>query len=143
MRDTLAAIAVLVVLVPVSGALAPAYPFGAVAVALSGDVSQDGVAIGVAADKPTQDEANDVALQECNKRRTADKVKVQCKLVGTFNNQCAADALDPEPGTPGFGWAIGADKSSTEGQALANCKATSSSSRQPFCRIGTSLCDGK
>jgi uncharacterized protein DUF4189 len=143
MRYGLAVMAILIALAPIGGALTAAYPFGAIAIASSGDIAHDGVAFGISTNHPTQDEANNRALGACIDYVSKHNVKAQCRLVGSFNNQCAADAYDPAAGTPGFGWAIASDESSAKSQALANCKMTAGKTRQQYCQIETSRCDGK
>jgi hypothetical protein len=65
MRYGLAVMAILIALAPIGGALTAAYPFGAVAIASSGDIAHDGVAFGISTNHPTQDEANNRALGAC------------------------------------------------------------------------------
>jgi hypothetical protein len=116
---------------------------GALAIGVTGDVAADGVAVGGAYDSPTRDAAIATALANCRKQPNIPKAVAQCKLVGTFTKQCYAAAFDPKSGTPGAGWAIGADAATAKKQALANCQATAGKARTKFCKIDASItaCD--
>jgi hypothetical protein len=60
----------------------------------------------------------------------------------TFKDHCVAVSLDPKAGTPGFGWSLGIDKGVAEQEAKASCIATAGKSREKFCVISLSRCDG-
>ena len=86
-------------------------------------------------------EARDAALKYCQSHGS-DVARAKCEIFATFHNQCAAEAEDPQPGTPGAGWAIAADKAAAEKMAMMNCLATAGD-RGSFCKVVTSVCDGK
>jgi hypothetical protein len=119
---------------------------GALAVGSTGNVAEDGIAIGDAVNYSTPESAAATALANCrgrNNHRTAPKAVPLCHIVGNFRRQCDASALDPANRTPGAGWAIAATKEEAESQALANCQAAAGASRSQFCRIISSQCDKK
>lgn len=99
----------------------PAAAEGALAVGLPKDVAKDGFAYGYSTGKADTKTARDAALDLC--RKPADNRSVQaralCAVVGTFNNQCVAVAMDPGTGTPGVGWAIAGDLASAQAGAIA------------------------
>ena len=80
------------------------------AIGLPADVARDGVAFGWAV-RLSRAEADRVALEQC---RTAsgvpDSARSLCRVFESFAEACVAVALDPEDGTPGFGWAIAPTK---------------------------------
>jgi hypothetical protein len=53
-----------------------------------------------------------------------------------------AGAEDPDPGTPGVGWAVAEDKKTAEQQALAMCQAKSPPARRAACKVLIADCDG-
>ena len=52
--------------------------------------------------------------------------------------------VDPENGTPGFGWAMARNSRMAKEQALSNCRDTAGPTRQDKCVIGPRdlWCDG-
>jgi hypothetical protein len=114
---------------------------GALAIGLPSDVTRDGVAFGWAVRLPRA-EAERVALEQC---RTAqgvpDSARSLCRVFESFSGACVAVALDPEDGTPGFGWAIASTKSAADAQALGDCHRTAGPARQSFCVVSISDCD--
>jgi S1-C subfamily serine protease len=116
---------------------------GALAIGLPRDVSKDGIALGWNTNSPTSAEARRRALEGCRDvKNSTDAARALCKIVGTFHNQCVAGAEDPDPGTPGVGWAVAADKPTAEQKALAMCQAKSPPARRAACKVMTSGCDG-
>ena len=119
---------------------------GAVAVGLPQDVAKDGVASFIQVGAKTTADAKSEALLGCKTKTSASKTsQALCKVVATFRNQCAAEALDPKDGTPGFGWAIADTEEEAKQLALANCRDTAGPDRQDACIIPSSgsFCDGK
>jgi hypothetical protein len=114
---------------------------GAMALGVTGNITKDGYAIGININSGNEAEARDAALKYC-KSHGSDVARAKCEIFATFRNQCAAEAEDPQPGTPGAGWAIAADKSVAEKMAMTNCLATAGD-RGSFCKVVTSVCDGK
>ena len=120
-----------------------AWAEGALAVGTSGDIAKDGYSIGIAVNKASPQQAREAALDWC-RNHGSPKTRPDCKIISTFRGQCAAEAYDPEPGTPGAGWAIAQDPEEAERMAMADCKATAGRTRQKFCTIATkALCDTK
>ena len=114
---------------------------GAMALGVTGNITKDGYAIGINVNSSSEAEARDAALKYC-RTHGSDVAHAKCEIFATFHNQCAAEAEDPKPGTPGAGWAIGADKATAEKMAMTNCLATAGD-RGSFCKVVTSVCDGK
>jgi hypothetical protein len=122
---------------------APGAADGAVVIGVPKDVAKDGVAQGYSVRAKTTEEANKVAMGYCEDVTKSSKVAVAlCKVVKNFRDQCVAFALDPEPGTPGYGWGLGADKAAAESAAVAMCYGNAGVDRRPFCKAQASDCDG-
>ena len=120
----------------------PAAAAGAMAVGITGDIAKDGYSIGIATDSGTEQQAKDAALGHC-KTHGGPLSESKCEIIVTFTNMCAAEAEDPQPGTPGAGWAVGIDKATAEKMAMTTCLATAGKSRMQYCKVATSVCDGK
>jgi len=114
---------------------------GAMAIGVTGNITKDGYAIGININSSSAAEASDAAMKYC-KSHGSDVARAKCEIFATFRDQCAAEAEDPQPGTPGAGWAIAADKAVAEKMAMINCLATAGD-RGSFCKVVTSICDGK
>jgi hypothetical protein len=116
---------------------------GAVALGRPASIVRDGVAFGWSVGHATPGEAERRALEECHRNPDApDHTRRLCIVIQNFRNQCVAGALDPDSGTPGFGWAI-ADTLKVAGErALAMCRNSSPPGRRDFCRIASTGCDG-
>jgi hypothetical protein len=114
---------------------------GAMAIGVTGNITKDGYAIGININSSSAAEASDAAMKYC-KSHGSDVARAKCEIFATFHDQCAAEAEDPQPGTPGAGWAIAADKAAAEKMAMINCLATAGD-RGSFCKVVTSICDGK
>ena len=114
---------------------------GALAVGVPADVAKQGVSLGSGFNYSTADGAKGRALEECRNIGSAIS-KQLCAIVTTFHNQCFAFSIDPEAGTPGFGWAIADELQSAKQQALANCQRTAGQRRRDFCEVSSSGCDG-
>ena len=121
----------------------PGRAAGAVALGLPSDVAKEGVSIFTQVDSRTSEEAKTSALAGC-KSNGSQTARDLCKIVATFQNQCVAEALDPQNGTPGFGWAMAETSGEAKSQALANCRDTAGPTRQEACVIPDKglWCDG-
>src|SRR5262245_61490890 len=108
---------------------------GAIAIGSSGNFAKDGFAFGGAINKSSTDEASEQALATCKKYEGAPKMAAICRVVMTFSRECYALAFDPDPGTPGVGWAIADDKVKAEDRAQRNCEATAGATRRRFCKV--------
>jgi predicted dinucleotide-binding enzyme len=119
---------------------------GAVAVGEPADISQDGVAIYTFVNAPNAETAKARALEGCKGLQNASQTsRSLCKVVASFENQCVAEALDPQDGTPGFGWAMAGNSQEAKRQALSNCRDTAGPTRQDACIVDTKglWCDGR
>jgi hypothetical protein len=122
----------------------PVFAAGAVAVAEPADVAKDGYAIGISYNYKTTAEAEERALRECQSTEDAPaETRKLCKIVRTFENQCAASALDPKAGTPGAGWAVAESLAIARRDALQRCEDTAGRDRRGECRTSAEGCDGK
>jgi hypothetical protein len=100
------------------------------------------VSIGYNSNYKTMEEAKSAALSKC-KTNGSVVSKPLCKVVATFENQCAVEAYDPKTGTPGFGWAIADSAQKAIDQAMANCRDTAGPLRRDACEIPDEVrCDG-
>jgi len=113
---------------------------GAIALGITGDIAADGYSIGINVNSDTEQEARDAALNWCRSHGAKD-TEDKCQILTTFHHQCAAEAQDPKPGTPGAGWAIAADKDTAEKMAMTTCFATAGKDRVGACKIVSSVCD--
>jgi uncharacterized protein DUF4189 len=118
---------------------------GAVALGEPADIAKDGVAIFTQVNAANAKRAKELALAGCKALpNSSDTSKALCKIVATFENQCVAQALDPQNGTPGFGWAMAPNSKQAAEQALSNCRDTAGPTRQDACVVGPRglWCDG-
>jgi hypothetical protein len=113
---------------------------GAMAIGVTGNITKDGYAIGINVNSSSAAEASESAMKYC-RSHGSDVARAKCEIFATFHDQCAVEAEDPQPGTPGAGWAIAADKAVAEKMAMINCLATAGD-RGSFCKVVTSVCDG-
>jgi hypothetical protein len=113
--------------------------FGAVAVGVPASVRDDGIAMGIAWNLPTAEAAAAAAHRECTQFTLAPmKTRALCKVVRTFERQCASIASDPAPGGEEWGWAVADTAHAAEERALRSCKT----SLLKFCVIAVTGCDG-
>jgi hypothetical protein len=118
---------------------------GAVALGQPSDIAKDGVAIYTFVKAASVELAKEKAMAGCKTlEHSSTTSKALCKIVATFENQCVAEAIDPESGTPGFGWAMARNSKLAKEQALSNCRDTAGPTRQDACVLGTRSvwCDG-
>jgi uncharacterized protein DUF4189 len=120
---------------------APAEGAGALAVGSTSNVTRDGIAFGTAVNHASSAAARDAALQNCLRYQPAPRAAGRCRIVGTFQRQCYAIAMDPQPGTPGAGWAIATDRETARLRALAACRATAGAGRRSYCVVNGDNCD--
>ena len=113
---------------------APACAVAALALGVPGDVAKEGVSMGLFTGEQTVEAAQAKALDQCHKQGS-DKTKALCVVVRVFRNQCAALAIDPKPGTPGFGWAIAENPENAKDQALESCRDMAGSDRRDACVV--------
>jgi hypothetical protein len=127
----------------VGGAMQPisAAADGAIAIALPPDVVKQGFAYGFATDYADVNHAEAEALSKCRDTTIAG-VRPLCAVIKDFKNQCVAVAMDPQAGTPGVGWGVGADLHGAEAQALTGCEQTAGPGRRAACVVDHSACDG-
>lgn len=115
---------------------------GALAVGATGSVAKDGYSIGISTNYATVDEAKSNALDWCHTHGSK-PTESHCEIITTFHHQCAAEANDPKPGTPGAGWAVAQDEETAKKMALTNCRATAGGGRRDFCKVVNVHCDIK
>jgi hypothetical protein len=108
---------------------------GAVALGLPSDITKDGVAIFTHVNAASPELAKERALAGCKGLPARDATKALCKIVAVFENQCVAESIDPQTGTPGFGWAMAPNSNAAREQALSNCRDTAGPTRQNACVV--------
>lgn len=124
-------------------ASSPAFAVGSVAIGLPSDVAQGGFAMGITYNYGEQGASDAEALKQClNFMDAPDSTRALCKVYTHFTNQCFAMAMDPEPGTYGFGYKVAATQSAADASAMNDCKNTSGSDRKTFCQVSYRTCDG-
>ena len=109
------------------------------------DISKDGVAIFTYVRGENSSIAKEKALAGCKALPNASSTsKALCKIVATFEDQCVAEALDPQDGTPGFGWAMARNSKQAKEQALSNRRDTAGPTRKDACVVSerSLWCDG-
>jgi hypothetical protein len=143
MTKTICALALTaaVIILPLASKNSPVFAHGAVAVGTTADVAKDGIAIGTAVNSKSASDAQSTALQYCKDYKAAPKAAALCKVVSTFRKECYSIAFDPEPGTPGAGWAVAAVRETAEERAMDACKASAGAGREQFCKIEQTRCD--
>ena len=116
---------------------------GALAAGIPDDVAKQGLSLYTEVNSPTTKRAQQLALEGCKKIGSSTS-KALCKVVATFSNQCAAEAMDPKDGTPGYGWAIADTTDDARKEAMAKCRATAGPDRQDACQVDdrSLWCDG-
>jgi Domain of unknown function (DUF4189) len=116
---------------------------GAMAVGIARGGVAKGYATGFAVNQPTVKAARSNAVEQCRRMKNSNAdARSGCEVVVTFHNKCVASAIDPESGTPGAGWGLGASQQSADSQALARCRAKAGTSRSEFCEVTDRFCDG-
>jgi Domain of unknown function (DUF4189) len=116
---------------------------GAMAVGIARGGIAKGYATGFAINQPTAKAARSNAVEQCRRMKNSNAdARSGCEVVVTFRNKCVASAIDPESGTPGAGWGLGASQQSADSQALARCRAKAGASRAEFCQVTDRFCDG-
>jgi len=128
------------VLATISAETSPSVAAGAIAIGKPADVAKRGISMGFSTNRNTMDEAKARSMILCRDSGTAVS-SVLCNVAATFQNQCVAVAIDPQIGTPGFGWAVADTEQAADSQALSNCRKTAGSTRQNDCKVTDSYCD--
>jgi hypothetical protein len=119
----------------------PSAAAGAIAIGQPADVAKRGISMGFSADRSTIAEAKARSMILCRDSGTLTSSTL-CRIVATFENQCVAVAIDPQVGTPGFGWAVADTEQASKSKALSNCQEKAGPARRDACRITDSYCDG-
>jgi uncharacterized protein DUF4189 len=113
---------------------------GAIAIGLPPDVAKTGIAFGLTRNHLSQTEADELALARCREYKEAPGAAALCRIYQSFSRQCVAVALDPQAGTPGWGWAMAPALPAAESQAMAMCRDTAGA-RGDYCEISLRGCD--
>jgi hypothetical protein len=138
-RNISIAIGAIAVALAWSGAVAAK---GALAIGEPADIAQRGVAVGYSFNFESQDAANTAALQKCLTQPDAPPdTQALCKVVRVFSKKCVVISLDPQAGTPGFGWAIAKTEKAAASKSMAMCHKTAGADRRKYCVISKSACD--
>jgi len=127
-----------------TGVLLPhaAEALSAFAAGIPDNVATQGLAFGAGYNYSTRADAEARALQECRSRQDAPASTIAlCRVIAHFDNQCLAISMDPQAGTPGYGWAIEATAAAANNQALVNCRQTAGADRVGYCVVSLTDCD--
>jgi hypothetical protein len=117
-----------------------AFAHGAVAVGVTANTTADGVAIGVTWDMPDERAARGQALRACRTYGTASEAaRERCEVVKVFSHQCVSVAIDPDPGSAGWGWAVAPGGDQAEAMAIGACRTHLTQ----FCFLSVRNCDTK
>jgi hypothetical protein len=120
----------------------PANAMSAFAAGVPDDVAKQGLAVGAGYNYSTREGAETRALQECLKQGDAPaETRALCKIVDHFDNRCLSVSMDPQAGTPGYGYAIGDTAEAANNQALSNCRSTAGADRASYCTVSLTDCD--
>ena len=119
----------------------PSVAAGAIAIGKPADVAKRGISMGFSTNRDTMDEAKARSMFLCRGSGTVVSSAL-CDVAATFQNQCVAVAIDPQIGTPGFGWAVADTELAADNQAISNCRKTAGPTRQDACEVTDSYCDG-
>ena len=116
------------------------------AVAIGGntaDTAKYGIAVGFAVNQSSQAVAESAAVAQCKTFDTSypEQTTKHCAVVATFDHEWLSVSMDPQNGTPGFGWSVNSDQKSAERNALSQCKASSTDERKSFCVISVTKHD--
>ena len=136
-RLTLSAIVLAVILAQTG----PSVAAGAIAIGRPDDVAKRGISMGFSTNRETMDEAKARSLKLCENSGSL-RSSILCEVVATFQNQCVAVAIDPQVGTPGFGWAVADTEQASKSKALSNCREIAGPTRRNACDVTDSSCDG-
>jgi hypothetical protein len=125
------------------GSASPGIADGAIAIGVPSSVAKQGVAQGYSIRAKSPEDARRVAMGYCGEEKKSSKTAAGlCKVITVFQDLCVAFALDPKPGTPGYGWGLGPDKPAAEKAAVAMCLDNAGADRQQYCVATASDCDG-
>jgi hypothetical protein len=112
---------------------------GALAIGLPTTVEREGFAYGMAWDHESQTVASERALARCRDENVL--AKNHCRVLKTFTRECVAVAMDPDPGTPGVGWAFGTTKDAAVADAMKMCHESAGAPRRQHCAVSNAQCD--
>ncbi len=120
---------------------------GALATGLPNGDPHNGFVVGVAKNEATAEEARSKALQDCQGSdiKRTDKARSACKIVETFHDQCANDAINGDRDTlsTAVGWAVGPDSETTNARAMTMCETMRRGRGKDCHPDGEPICDGK
>lgn len=136
-QNIIAAVALLL-FIAVSGS---ARAEGALAVGMTFNLTDDGIAVGAVVNSPNREKAEQVALEQCRGFKGAPKATPNCVVIANFRRGCYAVAFDPSTKEPGYGYAIAPTKAAAEARAIALCKMRSRDERKSACALDLTNCD--
>jgi hypothetical protein len=136
-QNIIAAVALLLFIV-VSGSVRAE---GALAVGMTFQLTDDGIAVGAVVNSSDREKAEQVALEQCRGFKGAPKAVPNCVVIANFRRACYAVAFDPSTKEPGYGYAIAPTKALAEARAIALCKMRSREERKSACALDLTNCD--
>ncbi len=121
---------------------APASAHGVIAIGRPASIAQQGLAIGYSWNFPTSADATADAMKQCSTFKDApDSTRALCKTNADFTGKCLAIAMDPRPGTEGFGWAVAVKQIDASTTALQDCKRIDGADNADACVVQVEQCD--
>jgi hypothetical protein len=112
---------------------------------LNGDPYK-GFVVGISKNEATPEAARAKALEDCRGSdiKRTDKARAACKIVETFRDQCANDAINGDRDTPSTaaGWAVGPDTATTNARAMTMCEIMRRGRGKDCHPDGEPICDG-
>lgn len=136
MKTTIMAAAALL-----SASLAQSAALADATIAIAHPADDNGWAIGVSYDAASRDEADSVALNECEAQRASSQIDAACRIVSRFDNQCMALAKDTGNDGTAWGWGVAAAQEEADVTAMGHCRSFAGS-RAGYCRVTMRHCDG-
>ena len=119
---------------------------GALAVGLPNGDPKNGFVVGYSHDEATAEIARSEALKNCRGAdiKRTDKARAACKIIETFRDQCANDAINGDRNTPStaVGWAVGPDSETTNARAVTMCETMRRGNGRACQPDGDPVCDG-
>lgn len=119
---------------------------GALAIGLINGDPQKGFVVGIAKNEARPDAARAKALEDCRSSdiKRTDRARSACKIVETFRDQCANDAINGDRGTTStaVGWAVGPDTETTNARAMTMCETMRRGRGKECHPDGEPICDG-
>jgi hypothetical protein len=100
-----------------------------------------GWALGIGYSAPSQAEADEVAMENCNAQRLESQIDAECRIVARFDNMCMALAKDTGNGGTAWAWGTDSTPDAAAARAMSTCQSYAGS-RAGYCEVTMQHCDG-